>query len=211
MAHVIKADVSAHWAMRQALASIRGKGRAKSAMVAQSPLTTRTWRKRYAYSGNYGSQIKYHNEVKGYNSRLDELQAAFMRAKLEKLDEWDDRRKQIAADYLQKMAGCNLVLSPFLSPASLLQVAILLCCAVGSAAWAAPASRPRDRNGGCDHGFHRGSPLRRDWRLPLAIAPDAAAIDKPAQRGKPRPPPTGCAAGAPAPRARRAGAAPARG
>ena len=62
--------------------------------------------------GNYGSQIKYHNEVKGYNSRLDELQAAFMRAKLEKLDEWNDRRKQIAADYLQKMAGCNLVL-PF--------------------------------------------------------------------------------------------------
>ena len=62
--------------------------------------------------GNYGSQIKYHNEVKGYNSRLDELQAAFMREKLQKLDEWNGRRKLIAADYLRQMSGSNLVL-PF--------------------------------------------------------------------------------------------------
>jgi len=60
--------------------------------------------------GNYGSQVKYHNEVKGYNSRLDELQAALMRAKLKTLDEWNGRRKAIAADYLREMAGCNLVL-----------------------------------------------------------------------------------------------------
>lgn len=62
--------------------------------------------------GNYGSQVKYHNEVKGYNSRLDELQAALMRAKLKTLDEWNGRRKTIAAQYLREMAGCNLVL-PF--------------------------------------------------------------------------------------------------
>jgi len=62
--------------------------------------------------GNYGSQIKYHNEVKGYNSRLDELQAAFLREKLQKLDEWNERRKVIAAEYLRKMEGCNLIL-PF--------------------------------------------------------------------------------------------------
>jgi len=62
--------------------------------------------------GNYGSQVKYHNEVKGYNSRLDELQAALMRAKLKTLDEWNGRRKAIAADYLREMADCNLVL-PF--------------------------------------------------------------------------------------------------
>lgn len=49
---------------------------------------------------NYGSQIKYHNEVKGYNSRLDELQAAFLRVKLKRLDEWNERRKVIAASYL---------------------------------------------------------------------------------------------------------------
>jgi dTDP-4-amino-4,6-dideoxygalactose transaminase/predicted nucleic acid-binding protein len=60
--------------------------------------------------GNYGSQVKYHNEVKGYNSRLDELQAALMRAKLKTLDEWNGRRKAIAADYLRAMADCDLVL-----------------------------------------------------------------------------------------------------
>ncbi|MFA6204152.1 MAG: DegT/DnrJ/EryC1/StrS family aminotransferase [Gallionella sp.] len=62
--------------------------------------------------GNYGSQIKYHNEVKGYNSRLDELQAAFLREKLQKLDEWNDRRKAIAAEYLRQVKGCHFVL-PF--------------------------------------------------------------------------------------------------
>jgi dTDP-4-amino-4,6-dideoxygalactose transaminase len=49
---------------------------------------------------NYGSQKKYHHEVKGFNSRVDELQAAFLRVKLRKLDEWNDRRRVIAARYL---------------------------------------------------------------------------------------------------------------
>lgn len=62
--------------------------------------------------GNYGSQVKYHNEVKGYNSRLDELQAAFLRAKLQTLDAWNARRKLIAAEYLRELVDCNLVL-PF--------------------------------------------------------------------------------------------------
>ena len=51
---------------------------------------------------NYGSRIKYHNEVKGVNSRLDELQAAFLRVKLAKLDEWNQRRRLIANVYLQE-------------------------------------------------------------------------------------------------------------
>lgn len=49
---------------------------------------------------NYGSQVKYQNEMKGFNSRLDELQAAFLRVKLAKLDEWNARREQIA-EYFQ--------------------------------------------------------------------------------------------------------------
>jgi dTDP-4-amino-4,6-dideoxygalactose transaminase len=53
---------------------------------------------------NYGSRIKYQNEVKGYNSRLDELQAAFLRAKLTKLDEWNERRKQVAQYYLAQLS-----------------------------------------------------------------------------------------------------------
>jgi dTDP-4-amino-4,6-dideoxygalactose transaminase len=49
---------------------------------------------------NYGSKVKYHNEVKGFNSRLDELQAAFLRVKLRHLDDWNARRARVAAQYL---------------------------------------------------------------------------------------------------------------
>lgn len=59
---------------------------------------------------NYGSQVKYHNEVKGFNSRLDELQAAFLREKLMKLDAWNDRRKAIATAYLSVLECSNIVL-----------------------------------------------------------------------------------------------------
>jgi dTDP-4-amino-4,6-dideoxygalactose transaminase len=59
---------------------------------------------------NYGSRVKYHNEVKGFNSRLDELQAAFLREKLKKLDEWNERRKAIAVEYLSDLGDSNLVL-----------------------------------------------------------------------------------------------------
>jgi dTDP-4-amino-4,6-dideoxygalactose transaminase len=48
---------------------------------------------------NYGSRVKYVNEVQGYNSRLDPLQAAILRVKLSHLDEWNARRKAIAARY----------------------------------------------------------------------------------------------------------------
>ena len=49
---------------------------------------------------NYGSQVKYLNDVKGFNSRLDELQAALLRVKLTKLDEWNVHRQQVA-EYFQ--------------------------------------------------------------------------------------------------------------
>lgn len=49
---------------------------------------------------NYGSLVKYQNEVQGYNSRLDPIQAAVLRVKLRVLDEWNDRRKAIAKAYL---------------------------------------------------------------------------------------------------------------
>jgi len=61
---------------------------------------------------NYGSRVKYHNEVKGFNSRLDELQAALLRVKLPVLDEWNQRRQDAAARYLDDLAGSELGL-PF--------------------------------------------------------------------------------------------------
>ena len=59
---------------------------------------------------NYGSKVKYHNTVIGYNSRLDELQAAFLRAKLPHLDAANRRRTDIAQRYLNGLAGLDLVL-----------------------------------------------------------------------------------------------------
>ena len=60
---------------------------------------------------NYGSRTKYYNEAKGFNSRLDELQAALLRVKLERLDEWNQRRKRVAKFYSQTLAGvADLVL-----------------------------------------------------------------------------------------------------
>lgn len=59
---------------------------------------------------NYGSRRKYVNEVIGYNSRLDELQAALLRVKLRAIDAWNARRRRIAAYYLDEMAGADLVL-----------------------------------------------------------------------------------------------------
>jgi dTDP-4-amino-4,6-dideoxygalactose transaminase len=52
---------------------------------------------------NYGSSRKYINEVRGFNSRLDPLQAAILNVKLKYLDQWNDRRKGIAHQYLTKI------------------------------------------------------------------------------------------------------------
>jgi dTDP-4-amino-4,6-dideoxygalactose transaminase len=62
---------------------------------------------------NYGSRIKYYNEVKGFNSRLDELQAAMLRVKLSKLDKWNERRSKVARIYLQELKNCNDLIIPY--------------------------------------------------------------------------------------------------
>ena len=53
---------------------------------------------------NYGSHVKYVNIERGFNSRLDEMQAAFLRAKLPRLDAWNEHRRHIAARYLDKLS-----------------------------------------------------------------------------------------------------------
>src|SRR5438105_7848299 len=50
---------------------------------------------------NYGSRVKYVNEAQGFNSRLDELQAAFLRVKLPDLDAENAKRSEIANLYQQ--------------------------------------------------------------------------------------------------------------
>lgn len=65
---------------------------------------------------NYGSRTKYYNEVKGYNSRLDPLQAAFLRVKLRHLDEWNRRRQAVAELYLQSLRDVPGITLPEVAP-----------------------------------------------------------------------------------------------
>ncbi|RMH51786.1 MAG: DegT/DnrJ/EryC1/StrS family aminotransferase [Zetaproteobacteria bacterium] len=52
---------------------------------------------------NYGQSDRYHHRIPGLNSRLDELQAAILHAKLPWLDEWNRRRREIAATYMRRL------------------------------------------------------------------------------------------------------------
>ncbi|KAF0114392.1 DegT/DnrJ/EryC1/StrS aminotransferase family protein [Tabrizicola sp.] len=59
---------------------------------------------------NYGSRVKYVNEVQGVNSRLDPIQAAVLQAKLPHLDAWTDRRRAIAGAYAEGLRDSGLIL-----------------------------------------------------------------------------------------------------
>lgn len=60
--------------------------------------------------GNYGSDYKYHHIYKGTNSRLDEMQAAFLRVKLRHLDRWNEERRRIARRYLSEITNPKIIL-----------------------------------------------------------------------------------------------------
>ncbi len=68
---------------------------------------------------NYGSRKKYYNEIKGYNSRLDPLQAAFLRVKLNHLDEWNKRRMAVADFYFDSLKGIPDLILPQVAPATI--------------------------------------------------------------------------------------------
>jgi dTDP-4-amino-4,6-dideoxygalactose transaminase len=67
---------------------------------------------RVAVLRNYGSSRKYVNEVQGYNSRLDEVQAAFLSEKLKRLDSDNYQRKLIADFYLENLSGHSRITLP---------------------------------------------------------------------------------------------------
>lgn len=60
--------------------------------------------------GNYGSSQKYKHDFKGTNSRLDEMQAAFLNVKINKLDMWNKRRQEIAEMYLNGISNAKVSL-----------------------------------------------------------------------------------------------------
>lgn len=59
---------------------------------------------------NYGSKVKYHNQLEGVNSRLDEMQAALLRVKLSHLKELTEERQRIAEAYLSGMKNLRILL-----------------------------------------------------------------------------------------------------
>ncbi|MFC5753884.1 DegT/DnrJ/EryC1/StrS family aminotransferase [Actinomadura rugatobispora] len=65
---------------------------------------------------NYGSRVKYHHEVQAGNTRLDELQAAVLRVKLRRLDEWNARRSAVAGRYLRELADVDGLELPAVAP-----------------------------------------------------------------------------------------------
>jgi len=64
---------------------------------------------------NYGSNEKYHHEIVGTNSRLDELQAALMRVKLPLLKQWNARRVEIATLYINELSDCEHIQLPVIA------------------------------------------------------------------------------------------------
>lgn len=61
---------------------------------------------------NYGSEKKYEHKVIGCNSRLDEMQAAILRVKLKRLDEWNGERRRLASLY-DRLLPPDMVIRPF--------------------------------------------------------------------------------------------------
>ncbi|HSM83265.1 MAG TPA: DegT/DnrJ/EryC1/StrS family aminotransferase, partial [Nodosilinea sp.] len=61
---------------------------------------------------NHGSKQRYHNEMLGYNSRLDAIQAAILGVKLRYIDGWNQQRRQVAATYNQLLADSPGVITP---------------------------------------------------------------------------------------------------
>lgn len=60
----------------------------------------------------YGWKQRYISQIKGMNSRLDELQAGFLRVKLRHLEEWNQRRRHLASLYIDLLSGSDVTLPP---------------------------------------------------------------------------------------------------
>tara|TARA_R110001599_G_scaffold77568_2_gene211471 strand:- start:1327 stop:2046 length:720 start_codon:yes stop_codon:yes gene_type:complete len=63
---------------------------------------------------NYGSKIKYQHDITGFNCRLDEIQAAFLRVKLAVLGQWNNRRREVANLYSELLGDIEGITLPWL-------------------------------------------------------------------------------------------------
>jgi dTDP-4-amino-4,6-dideoxygalactose transaminase len=67
---------------------------------------------------NYGTKVKYVNDEIGYNMRMDEIQAAFLKVKLNYLNQWIEERRQIASWYDEHLAPIEQIVLPYTHPSS---------------------------------------------------------------------------------------------
>lgn len=78
--------------------------------------------------GNYGSDYKYHHIYKGNNSRLDELQAAFLQAKILHLDRMNEERRRIAGRYLKEIKNVKILLPQVIEGTEPVWHIFSICC-----------------------------------------------------------------------------------
>ena len=105
--------------------------------------------------GNYGSDRKYHHIYKGYNSRLDELQAAFLLAKLPHLERMNQARRRIADIYLAGIKNPDIVL-PYVIPEA-------------TPVWHIFAVRCNKRDKLADHLKEAGIGTNRHYPIPMHL------------------------------------------
>lgn len=67
---------------------------------------------------NYGSEVKYHNVCQGVNSRLDEMQAAFLRVKLKHLDNDSEARRAVAERYMAGIRNARISMPTVITPSA---------------------------------------------------------------------------------------------
>ncbi len=104
---------------------------------------------------NYGSTAKYHHAIRGFNSRLDSIQAAVLRVKLRYLDEWNTARRRLAGHYRELLSTAGVTL-PVESPDC---EHVYHLFAVRCARRDAVLQQLRDR--GIDAGIHYPVPIHR--------------------------------------------------
>ena len=97
-------------ARRDASAFIRAKIWAHGAKAARSPPTTTSWPRRFSTLRDHGRLSHYAHSAYGYNARLDTMQAAVLRPKLERLEDWNARRRRLAALYRETLPHDGLTL-----------------------------------------------------------------------------------------------------
>ena len=114
---------------------------------------------------NYGSQLKYHNEIVGFNSRLDELQAAFLRTKLPLLDKDNQHRTEIAEIYQQGLGGLKELTLPFISKD-------------GNSAWHLYTIRHPQRDRLAEHLAKHGIATMIHYPIPPHLQPAYSSLGK---------------------------------